>query len=86
MKVIIISRILSGSWSKKVSLTSVRFIALSIGSTLILVMNVVIFLCLALRCVLILTICVRFITITFVRNINRSRRMLFCSIRWWRIS
>ncbi len=43
-------RILPGSWSKKVSLTSVRFIALPIGPTLTLAMNVATPLCLALRC------------------------------------
>ncbi len=41
---------LPGSWSKKVSLTSVRFIALPIGPTLTLAMNVATPLCLALRC------------------------------------
>ena len=41
---------------------------------------------LASRCAPTLTICARLTTITPARNINRSRRMPFCSIRWWRIS
>lgn len=76
----------AGSWSKKVSLTSVRFIALPIGPTLTLAMNVATPLCLASRCAPTLTICARPTSITPARNINRSRRMPFCSIRWWRIS
>lgn len=76
----------AGKLEQKVSLTSVRFIALPIGPTLTLAMNVATPLCLALRCAPTLTICARLTTITPARNINRSRRMPFCSIRWWRIS
>lgn len=76
----------AGKLEQKVSLTSVRFIALPIGPTLTLAMNVATPLCLALRCAPTLTICARLTTITSARNINRSRRMPFCSIRWWRIS
>lgn len=76
----------AGKLEQKVSLTSVRFIALPIGLTLTLAMNVATPLCLASRCAPTLTICARLTTITPARNINRSRRMPFCSIRWWRIS
>lgn len=76
----------AGKLEQKVSLTSGRFIALPIGPTLTLAMNVATPLCLALRCAPTLTICARLTTITPARNINRSRRMPFCSIRWWRIS
>lgn len=76
----------AGKLEQKVSLTAVRFIALPIGPTLTLAMNVATPLCLALRCAPTLTICARLTTITPARNINRSRRMPFCSIRWWRIS
>lgn len=76
----------AGKLEQKVSLTSVRFIALPIGPTLTLAMNVATPLCLALRCAPTLTICARLTTITPARNINRSRRMPFCSTRWWRIS
>lgn len=76
----------AGKLEQKSSLTSVRFIALPIGPTLTLAMNVATPLCLALRCAPTLTICARLTTITPARNINRSRRMPFCSIRWWRIS
>ncbi len=76
----------AGKLEQKVSLTSGRFIALPIGPTLTLAMNVATLLCLASRCAPTLTICARLTTITPARNINRSRRMPFCSIRWWRIS
>lgn len=76
----------AGKLEQKVSLTSGRFIALPIGPTLTLAMNVATPLCLASRCAPTLTICVLRITITPARNINRSHRMPFCSIRWWRIS
>lgn len=76
----------AGKLEQKVSLTSVRFIALPIGPTLTLAMNVATHLCLASRCAPTLTICARPTTITPARNINRSHRMPFCSTRWWRIS
>lgn len=76
----------AGKLEQKVSLTSGRFIALPIGPTLTLAMNVATPLCLASRCAPTLTIYVLRTTITPARNINRSRRMPFCSTRWWRIS
>lgn len=76
----------AGEAGAKVSLTSGRFIALPIGPTLTLAMNVATPLCLASRCAPTLTICARPTTITPDRNTSRNRRMPFCSTRWWRIS